>query len=78
MFAATFHEVEPYFNMKFKPTFTALGQTSDDIFGKILRVKKEAGLYETNIEFTAVKPKDVTALKQLVDHVVQSSFRLTA
>ncbi len=75
MFAATFYEVEPYFNMKFKPAFTALGESSDDIYGKILRVKKEAGLYEMNIEFTAVKPKDVTALKQLVDHVVQSSFR---
>ena len=74
MFAATFDEVEPYFNMKFKPVFTALGGSSDDIFGKILRVKKEAGLYEMNIEFTAVKPKDVTALKELVDHVVQSSF----
>ena len=75
MFAATLDEVEPYFNMKFKPAFTALGESSDDIYGKILRVKKEAGLYEMNIEFTAVKPKDVTALKQLVDHVVQSSFR---
>lgn len=74
MFAATFDEVEPYFNMKFKPAFTALGESSDDIYGKILRVKKEAGLYEMNVEFTAVKPKDVTALKQLVDHVVQSSF----
>jgi adenylate cyclase len=75
MFAATFDEVEPYFNMKFKPAFTALGDSSDDIYGKILRVKKEAGLYEMNIEFTAIKPKDVTALKQLVDHVVQGSFR---
>jgi adenylate cyclase len=74
MFAATFDEVEPYFNLKFKPAFTTLGESSDDIYGKILRVKKEAGLYEMNIEFTAVKPKDVTALKQLVDRVVQGSF----
>jgi adenylate cyclase len=74
MFAATFDEVEPYFNMKFKPAFTALGESSDDIYGKILKVNKEAGLYEMNIEFTVVTPKDVTALKQLVDHVVQSSF----
>ncbi|MBW1691513.1 MAG: PilZ domain-containing protein [Deltaproteobacteria bacterium] len=74
MFAATLDEVEPYFNLKFKPAFTALGESSDDIYGKILRVKEEAGLYEMNIEFTAIKPKDVTALKQLVDHVVQGSF----
>jgi adenylate cyclase len=78
IFATTFHEVEPYFNIKFRLGLASFGGDTDDIFGKILRVKKEAGLYETNIEFTAVKPKDVTALKQLVDHVVQSSFRLTA
>jgi adenylate cyclase len=74
MFACTFAEVEPYFNIKFRMGFAALGVSSDDIFGKILRVKKAAGLNEINIEFTAVKSKDVTALKELVDQLVQSSL----
>jgi adenylate cyclase len=74
MRASTLDEIEPYFNMRFKPAFTALGEGSDNIYGKILKVKKEAGLYEMNIEFTAAKPKDVAALEQLVDNVMQSSF----
>lgn len=74
IFAATFDELEPYFNIKLRLGLATLGRETDDIFGKILRVKKEAGLYQANIEFTAVKPDDVTALKQLVDHVAQSSF----
>lgn len=74
MFATTFDKVEPYFNIQFRLRLASLGGSSDDIFGKILRVKKEMGLYEMNIEFTAVKPIDAAALKQLVDHVVQGSF----
>jgi len=74
MFATTFDKVEPYFNIQFRLRLASLGGSSDDIFGKILRVKKEMDLYEMNIEFTAVKPIDATALKQLVDHVVQGSF----
>jgi adenylate cyclase len=74
MFAVAFDEVEPYFNIKFRLGLALLGGSSDDIFGKILRVRKEAGLYQMNIEFTAVKPRDAIALKQLVEHVAQGSF----
>jgi len=78
IFATTFDEIEPYFNIKFRLGLAALGGNTDDIFGKILKVKKEAGLFEANIEFTAVKPKDITVLKQLVEHAVQGSFGPTA
>jgi adenylate cyclase len=74
MFATTLDRVEPYFNIKFRLGLASLGGSSDDIFGKILRVKQETGLYKMNIEFTAVNPGDAAALKHLVDHVVQGSL----
>jgi hypothetical protein len=47
---------------------------SSDIYGKILRVKKSAELYEMNIEFTAINPQDRNAIKELVNQIVPSSY----
>jgi adenylate cyclase len=74
MFASTLAEVEPYFNMRFRLEFNILGVKSSDIYGKILRVKKSAELYEMNIEFTAINPQDRKAIKELVNQMVQSGF----
>ncbi len=70
MFASTLAEVEPYFNMRFRLEFNILGVKSSDIYGKILRVKKSAELYEMNIEFTAINPQDRKAIKELVNQMV--------
>ncbi len=74
MFASTLAEVEPYFNMRFRLEFNILGVKSSDIYGKILKVKKSAELYEMNIEFTAINPQDRNAIKELVNQMVQSGF----
>jgi len=74
MFACTLAEVEPYFNMTFRLEFNILGVKSSDIYGKILRVKKSAELYEMNIEFTAINPQDRNAIKELVNQIVPSSY----
>jgi hypothetical protein len=47
---------------------------SNDIYGKILRVRKEAELYEMNIEYTVIHPEDRDAIKELVNQIVQSGF----
>jgi adenylate cyclase len=74
MLATTFDKVEPYFNIKFRLGLTSLGGSSDDIFGKILMVRKESGLYKMNIEFTALNPEDAAALRHLVDYIAQGSL----
>ena len=74
MFASTLAEIEPYFDMRFRLELNILGVKSSDIYGKILRVKKSAELYEMNIEFTAINPQDRKVIKGLVDQMVQSRF----
>jgi adenylate cyclase len=74
LFACTLSEVEPYFNVKFMLGFNTLGVKSNDIYGKILRVRKEAELYEMNIEYTVIHPEDRDAIKELVNQIVQSGF----
>lgn len=74
MFACTLSEVEPYFNIKFMLGFTTLGVKSNDIYAKILKVKKEAELYEMNVEYTVIHPEDRDAIKELVNQIVQSGF----
>lgn len=74
MFASTLAEVEPYFNIMFRFAFNILGVKTSDIYGKILRVKKVADLYEMNIEFTAINPGDRNAIKELVSQMVHSGF----
>jgi len=74
MLATTFDKVEPYFNIKFRLGLTSLGGSSDDIFGKILMVRKESGLYKMNIEFTALNPEDAAAFRHLVDYIAQGSL----
>ena len=73
MFALTNNEVESFLNIKFRLYLNALGRESDDIYGKILRVKQKSGIFEVNVEFTAIQPGDRQALKELVDHVLKGS-----
>ena len=74
MFASTLAEIDPYFNVKFRLGLDTIGMKSNDIYGKILRVRKEAELYEMNIEFTVINPKDRDAINELVNQIVQSTF----
>jgi adenylate cyclase len=74
MLACTFARVEPYYNIKFRVVIDVLGVKSDDIYGKILRVKKNAELYEMNIEFTVIDPRDRDAIKELVNQIFAGPF----
>jgi len=73
MFACTINAVEPYYNVKFRLGFATLGINTDDIFGKILRVKKEMDLYKINIAFTAMNQKDAGALKEFIEQIIKTS-----
>ena len=74
MFACCFARVEPYYNIKFRIIIDVLGVKSNDIYGKILRVKKNAELYDMNIEFTVIDPKDRNTIKELVNQILANSF----
>jgi adenylate cyclase len=74
MFICTLAKVELYQNMRFRLELTTFGVKSSDIYGKALRVKKSAELYEVNVEFTAIKPRDRDGIKEYVNQIVQSSF----
>jgi len=76
MFACSLSEVKPYLNIRFEFEFETFGVKSEPIYGNILKVKKETELYEMNIEFTAMSPKDKDDIRGLVDQIVQSSFQV--
>jgi len=74
MFASTFIRVEPYSNIKFRLQPNVLGVQSDDIYGTILNSERNAELYEMNVEFTTIGPKDRNEISEMVDRIVRSSF----
>ena len=74
MFPCTLGEIEHWLNTGFRLEFNILGVQSSDIYGKVLRARKEAELYEMNIEFTAMNPEDRNTIKELVNQVIQSRF----
>jgi len=74
MFASTFVHVEPYANIKFRLQANILGVQSDDIYGTILNSERNAELYEMNVEFTTIGPKDRNEIREMVDRIVRSSF----
>lgn len=69
-------KMNQHLDIKFRVGTNILGRESDDIYGKILRVKKDnIGRYEMNVEFTVINPKDSVAIKELVNQVIDSTFR---
>jgi adenylate cyclase len=74
MFACSSAKVEPYYNIKFKLGLDMLDVRSDDIYGKIIRVKNNNGLYEMSVEFTVITPKDRNTIKELVNKIVGGTF----
>jgi adenylate cyclase len=74
MLACTFSRVEPYSNIRFRLQAGDLGVKSDDVYGKIVRVKNHDGIYEMNIAFTSIDPEDRDALKDFVNQVVEGNF----
>jgi len=74
MFACTTADVEPYLNVVFKIRIDSQGIRTNDIYGKILRVKKTTDLYEMNVEFTIIEPDDRETIKSLVNRVMEGSF----
>jgi adenylate cyclase len=70
MLVRTFTEVQPHVNIKFRLGPDIIGIEGDDIYGKIIHVKKKPELYESNIEFTAISSKDSGAIKELVHRIV--------
>ena len=74
MLIRTFTEVQPHVNIKFRFSPDIIGIEGDDIYGKIIRVKKKPELYESNIEFTAISSKDSGAIKELVHRIVGNTL----
>lgn len=72
-FACKLNKIEPYFNIKFRLGLAVLGINIDDVFGKILRVKKEDDLYKTNIAFIAMNQKDAGAIKVFLGQIIKTS-----
>jgi adenylate cyclase len=70
MLASTVSPVEPHLNMIFRLQDNAFGDRSDDIYGRIVRVKKDAEAFMMHIEFTAISPKDRTAVQELVNQTL--------
>jgi adenylate cyclase len=74
MLIRTFTEVQPHVNIKFRLAPDIIGIEGDDIYGKIIHVKKKPELYESNIEFTAISSKDSMAIKELVHKIVGNTL----
>jgi adenylate cyclase len=74
MLIRTFIEVQPHVNIKFRLAPDIIGIEGDDIYGKIIHVKKKPELYESNIEFTAISSKDSGAIKELVHKIVGNTL----
>ena len=78
MLIRTFTEVQPHVNIKFRLGPDIISIEGDDIYGKIIRVKKKPELYESNIEFTAISSKDSEAIKELVHRIVGNALLFKA
>ena len=74
MLASTPVEVDPYSNVRFKLKVDVLGRESDDIYGTILRTRRNTESYEMNVEFTMIDPGDRDLIKKMVDRIVSGGF----
>jgi hypothetical protein len=66
--------VDPYYNVRFKLRVDVLGRESNDIYGTILRTRKDTGYYEMNVEFTMIDPGDRDLINKMVDRIVSGGF----
>ncbi len=67
-------EVEALANIVFRLDYNLLGHESGDIYGKVLRVRREDDRFLMNVEFTAIEQKDSDAIDQLVTRVLDGSY----
>lgn len=74
MLAKTSAPVEPHFNIKFGLRGKVLGVESKDIYGTILRTKKNDETSEMNIEFTIIDPEDRELIQGLVNRIVRGTY----
>ena len=74
MFVSTPVEVDPFSNIRFKLKVDVFGRESDDIYGTILRSKRNTGVYEMNVEFTLIDPEDRNLIKRMVDRIVSGGL----
>ncbi len=74
MFASSLVQVEAYTNLRFRLKVHILGVESEDIYGTILRTKKNTERYEMNVEFTMIDPRDRNLIKEMVDRIVSGGL----
>jgi adenylate cyclase len=74
MFASSPVQVEAYTNLRFRLKVHILGVESEDIYGTILRTKKNTELYEMNVEFTMIDQRDRNLIKEMVDRIVSAGL----
>jgi adenylate cyclase len=74
MFASTSIEVEPYSNVRFRLKVHVLGEESHDIYGTILRTRRNMEFYEMNVEFTMIDPRDRNLIKKMVGRIVSGGM----
>jgi len=74
MLASTPMEVDPYSNVRFKLKVDVLGKESDNIYGTILRTRRNTEFYEMNVEFTMIDPGDRNLIKKMVDRIMSGGF----
>ena len=70
MLASTHTRIEPHLNVIFRLNDNAFADESDDIYGRIVRVNEDEEDFSLHIEFTAISPKDRTAVKNLVNQIL--------
>jgi adenylate cyclase len=74
MFASTPAVVDTYSNIRFKLKVDVLGRESNDIYGTILRTRRNSRSYEMNVEFTLIDPIDRNLIKRMVDRIVSGGL----
>ena len=74
MFAVTPAPIEPFTNIRFRLGIAVLGRETDDIYAKILRVRRSKGTNEINLEFTSIAPEDRDLIKEFVERIVAGAF----
>ena len=74
MLASTPVQVDPYSNVRFRLKVDVLARESNDIYGTILRTRRNTGHYEMNVEFTMIDPEDRNLIKKMVDRIVSAGL----
>ncbi|OGQ96516.1 MAG: hypothetical protein A2521_09360 [Deltaproteobacteria bacterium RIFOXYD12_FULL_57_12] len=70
LFASTTSKIDPHCHIRFRLKTDELGVISHDIYGKVLKVDRDQGLYLMNVEFTIIDPQDSVTLRSLVKRLL--------